>query len=137
MAIYTICSSCGRKLLVGTKCEVCNKERYKQYKRFRKDKKEQAFYSSREWKVVSEVTKLKYLGLCVKCWDNGELKSSAVTHHIKELKEDWSLKLEPSNLIPICNRCHDKIHKEYKKNKSEEQNKLRASKGKFEREYKI
>mgnify|MGYP005767342187 CR=1 FL=1 len=59
-------------------------------------------------------------------------------HHIVEIKEDWSRRLEDSNIIPLCDRCHKHIHYEYKidiKNKRNMQEKLFNLLKKYEKEF--
>ncbi|MDK0934304.1 HNH endonuclease signature motif containing protein [Clostridium perfringens] len=137
MPIYTICGKCGDKIKVGTKCERCTKETYRQYKHYRKDKREQQFYANNQWKTLSEIIKRRYLGMCLNCWDKGIIEMCTTTHHIVELKEDWNRRLDKDNLIPLCTRCHQKIHNEYKNNKAIEQARLRDILKKYKETYKL
>lgn len=137
MAIYTICSKCGKKIPVGTKCKSCTKETYRQYKHYRKDKKEQQFYSTKQWLTLSEIIKRHSLGMCLCCWDKGIIEECTVTHHIVELKEDWNKRLDKDNLIALCSSCHGKVHKEYIKNKAIEQARLNGILRRYKDTYKI
>ncbi len=137
MAIYTICSKCGDKIQAGTKCERCTKETYRQYKHYRKDKKEQQFYTNNQWRTLSEIIKRRYLGMCLCCWGKGIIEMCTTTHHIVELKEDWNRRLDKDNLIPLCSSCHGKVHKEYIKNKAVEQARLKEILKRYNDTYKI
>lgn len=119
--MYKICR-CGRLIPNNIKyCNKCSKEveeerknRLKAYKARRTDKKEQRFYSTKEWLTMSEVIKRHYLGCCVVCILNkNEAIDSNYTHHIVELKEDWTKRLDRNNLIPLCDTCHKQIHRDY------------------------
>ncbi|PAE58568.1 HNH endonuclease, partial [Bacillus licheniformis] len=33
-----------------------------------------------------------------------------MVHHIVEVKQDWSKRLDLSNLESLCNACHNKVH---------------------------
>ncbi|EON70471.1 HNH endonuclease [Lysinibacillus sphaericus] len=70
-----------------------------------------AFYNSKEW--ISQRKKIlkrdKYI--CQICRRFGRNKSAEVIHHIIELNENWSKRLDENNLILLCHRCHNGIHK--------------------------
>lgn len=117
MPIYVRCGRCGKKIPQGSTCS-CKKQSYKEYDnkvRYSKDNiKYTLFYKSKEWDSMSSYIRHKYLGLCVMCLiEYDEIKQSDVVHHIEELKEDWSIRLDESNLIPLCHRCHNEIHSSY------------------------
>ena len=121
--LYKFCR-CGKKIEYSLKmCQECAskedsriKERYKDYRRRRADKDIQSFYASREWKIARDKTKVRDNYICKLCWDKEVFKFAEVVHHIKEVKEDFNKRLELDNLICLCNCCHKKVHKEYKKN---------------------
>ena len=97
-----------------------NKERYKEYyNRTKEDesrKAHESFYSSKAWIILSDIVKKHFLGECVICNARG-IKSSdnLVSHHIETLDERDDLKLDEDNIVCVCARCHQKIHKEYNK----------------------
>ena len=45
--------------------------------------------------------------LCVFCLRDGKLMPANVVDHIKPFRDDWSLRLDPSNLQSLCKPCHD------------------------------
>ncbi len=131
MGLYRKCSICNKRVEYGTKCR-CEEERekewYRAYRENRKDKKEQAFYSSKPWLNLRETIDGKYNGLCLYClYESKEAIPRKDNHHIVEIKEDWNRRLEEDNIIPVCDSCHKYIHNEYKKgmkNKRKMQKKL-------------
>ena len=92
-----------------------NKDRHKNYKVRRKDKEEQAFYSSKGWQIVRTNVIARDLGLCKVCLSKNRIRVADVVHHIIELKESRELGLRTSNLLSLCNSCHQEIHAKYRK----------------------
>lgn len=56
-------------------------------------------------------------GLCQECLRNGITNTADVVDHIIELKDNWELRLEDSNLEPICHNCHNKKTQQEKLNR--------------------
>lgn len=82
------------------------------------------FYWSRKWKDkrVSILNRDNYL--CLNC----KIKAATEVHHIELVTEAWNKRLTSSNLICLCNECHDEVHREYNKGliqKKKEQERLR------------
>ena len=76
------------------------------------------FYNSNAWKkLASKIRKQKFC-ICEKC---GAINSKEV-HHIKPITElnvtDPTITLNESNLMLLCNECHNEIHNRFKKSKS-------------------
>lgn len=76
------------------------------------------FYNSQAWKkLASKIRKQKFY-TCEKC---GAINSKEV-HHIKPITElnvtDPNITLNESNLMLLCNECHNEIHNRFKKSKS-------------------
>ncbi len=46
--IYKRCSRCGKRIESGKTCE-CRKQRHKEYYKYSRDKKANAFYDSHNW----------------------------------------------------------------------------------------
>lgn len=136
MAIYRRCGSCGRKIIKGDKCE-CTKVRVRDYNkkvRYNKDNIEYSkFYDSPYWKRMSKYIRIKYNGLCLYCLIKYEIEALAdVVHHIIELKEDYSKRLEEDNLLTLCHSCHNNLHKNYTENDKKELYKIKNI---YEKEY--
>ena len=72
------------------------------------------FYSTRQWKRCREAYKKSVGYLCEECLKNGKIVPADDVHHIKKLTpqnvNDPSVALSFSNLMALCNRCHDKMH---------------------------
>lgn len=102
--------------------ETNRKEKYKHYKKYRRDKKEQSFYNSKQWKKLREFISVKYKGLCLWSYyiDESIILADAY-HHIVPIKDDWNKRLDIYNIIPLSNRSHNMIHDMYKKDKEDTQ----------------
>jgi 5-methylcytosine-specific restriction protein A len=66
-----------------------------------------AFYGSVNWKAL-RLRKLKKDPLCQICLANGFYKEGLDIDHIVEVTDDYSLRLELSNLQTLCRSCHMK-----------------------------
>ncbi len=71
----------------------------------------QAFYASREWKVASKAVWKRDKGTCRRCGCeyNFQAGISFHVHHIQSFA-DVELRAEPSNLVIVCESCHNFIH---------------------------
>ncbi|WP_238899452.1 hypothetical protein [Clostridium sp. YIM B02500] len=114
MAMYRLCSVCGNRVTYGGKCK-CEvnerKEKYKHYKENRTDKREQEFYSSGAWIKCRNSVASNQFGLDIIEWSKGNIVQAEAYHHIIETKDDWSLRLDASNIIGLTKRNHIAIHR--------------------------
>ncbi|ACO87268.1 HNH endonuclease domain protein [Clostridium botulinum A2 str. Kyoto] len=128
-----MCDECKNKY------DKSKKESYKEYKKNRKDNREQKFYSSKEWIIVRDIVRRKYNNICLySYYILHEIKYVDYIHHIIELKEDWDKKLDKDNLIPLSDKVHKIVHREYDrsaKDKKQMQELLRELKRKYEKEF--
>ena len=62
----------------------------------------QEFYNSKEWKSLSASARLSNPH-CMQC---GKATPRLVVDHIIELKDDYTKRLDITNLIVICYSCH-------------------------------
>ena len=70
------------------------------------------FYKSCEWiKKRKEILKRDNFE-CQKCKKKGLFFKAECVHHIKHLRKVPSLGLTDSNLISLCNICHNEEHPE-------------------------
>ena len=93
----------------------------KQYNRkynSKRDKKQLAFYRSKEWKATSRA-KLTEVGYKCEAKRDGCTKLAVEVHHIKPIQteEGWAERLEWSNLQAVCTSCHNSIHNRFSKGK--------------------
>lgn len=90
----------------------------KQYDLERRNPKARDFYSSKEWKQTRAIVFTRDDELCVHCAKKGIATVGDVVHHIVELldgKEGWDKRLDPDNLITLCHKHHNLIHKSNRK----------------------
>lgn len=90
----------GRRVLVD---HDSRKEEYSGYNRTRYKYQTDLikFYNSSAWKNASKQTLNENYYVCRMC--EGE---AVLTDHIIPVRIDWSLRLERSNLQPLCFECH-------------------------------
>ena len=129
MTVYRRCGKCGKKIAQGVTCE-CVKATRKEYNknvRYNKDNmKYSKFYDSIHWKRMSTYIRCKYNGLCLVCYIKYKvLKIADVVHHIVELKEDYSKRLDEENLVTLCHSCHNILHSNYAEKEKQELNNIK------------
>ncbi|HDR7324514.1 TPA: HNH endonuclease [Bacillus toyonensis] len=118
--LYKLCR-CGKIVLMEQRiCDECNvfadekrKQRHRDYKAKRKDTDNQKFYTSKPWRVTRARIKDRDNGLCQLCWSENKVKPMNTVHHIIPLEENERLALIRSNLISLCEKCHQKVHNLY------------------------
>ena len=76
---------------------------------------EERFYSSREWQRKRQLTKESQGFLCLNCLDNEIYEEAKHVHHIVEILDDWSLRLDDNNLICLRTECHKGVHILYRR----------------------
>lgn len=98
-----------------------DKQRHKYYKANRTDKKEQRFYSGKDWDVLKQYLASQYHGMCVVTYVRDHLIVPFYTmHHIVEVKDDWNRRFDPKNIIPVSESVHQKIHRLYQTSHKQE-----------------
>ena len=117
-----ICAVCKR-VYKGKQCECRKEARKKQqkiYDIYTRDKINEAFYNSREWKEKRKKVVFIYDGIDIyEYYTSGKVVKADCTHHIHTLRERWEMRLEEKNLIPVSDKNHKFIHTVYKKGKEE------------------
>ena len=95
------CAYCGR---VHEKGYICpNKP-----KKFKNKTKKDKFRSTIVWQKKRNTIAERDLWLCRICLEQGHLNSDSLqVHHITPLADDYSLRLEDSNLITLCPFHHE------------------------------
>lgn len=68
------------------------------------------FYHSKEWRQLRQV-KLARNPLCENCLLKHQNTLSTDVHHIDDVFNHWSERLNYDNLQALCKPCHEKIHK--------------------------
>lgn len=77
-----------------------------------------AFYHTREWKRKRLEILQRDHYTCQRCRDNGCYTQAVIVHHMQHLRSVPELALTDSNLISLCDQCHEEIHPEKHKRKS-------------------
>ncbi|NFF80427.1 HNH endonuclease [Clostridium botulinum] len=83
-----------------------------------------AFYVSTAWKKLREQVLREQNYECQICKSKGKYSRASTVHHIKHLKEYPSLALTKSNLMCVCNSCHNILHPEKMKFKFKKKKQL-------------
>lgn len=79
----------------------------------KRDKKYIRFYNSADWKRMSAA----YIqDKAYRCEGQGCSRVATEVHHIKPIQtaQGWPLRLEWSNLMAVCIRCHNKEHNRFR-----------------------
>ena len=97
MARYCKCGA----LMRGSVCDECGHGK--------KENNSAARGYDRQWRNLRE-TILAYQPLCVDCQLAGRTTPADEVHHVVPINEAPNLRLELSNLVPLCEGCHDKRH---------------------------
>lgn len=70
------------------------------------------FYKSKEWEHTRAYVLRRDQYACVICRRYGRLTEANTVHHIEHLEDNWNRRLDTSNLISVCKKCHNKLHPE-------------------------
>lgn len=68
------------------------------------------FYQSREWLTVRKQALERDHNECQLCKKHGRYRPADCVHHVNEVKPFPMLVLTLSNLMCLCNQCHNAIH---------------------------
>lgn len=96
---------CEKHIETNSKQKDYNKTRYSPY-----DIQYTKFYKTTAWKRAREQV-LYANPMCTTCLEKGILTPAKIVHHIVELRDNWDLRLEISNLEGSCRECHNRHHK--------------------------
>lgn len=101
------CAEHGCPTLVhtGSRCDTHAKRDYSHVVETVYRKQARQFYSSRTWTLLSKAYRRKH-PLCAHCMPKGITKVADVCDHIVEIADDWSRRLDGTNLQSLCNSCH-------------------------------
>lgn len=69
-----------------------------------------SFYKSARWKKKRHAILKRDGYMCVECKKYGRRRDATTVHHIKELEQYPELALVDSNLVSLCEACHNKMH---------------------------
>lgn len=100
---------CGKVIEYNQKrCDECEQQakqqqakRHKHYDRYKRNQKSKAFYESRAWRRTRKNVLARYKGLDIyDFFINKTITHATTIHHIVELTDNWSRRLDTKNLIP-------------------------------------
>ena len=96
----------------------------------------QDFYQSKGWRLLRSNMTEYYFNMCVwSYYEYGVIKFGNQLHHIVEIKEDFTKRLDANNLILLSQEAHQMIHQMYKYDKVAIQKKLREYVERFTNEF--
>lgn len=108
--IIKYCSKCGKSMIYNghSMCNECQQiyskpQKDKEYNKFRRNKKTDKFYHSKEWKELSKYILIKANYICADCGG-----FATEVHHEKEVSMHWEERFNPNNLVPLCTSCHNR-----------------------------
>ena len=76
-----------------------------------------AFYHTTKWKHKRKDILKRDHNACQMCRQKGKYRRATTVHHIKHLRDSPELALTDSNLISLCDECHEAMHPEKHKKK--------------------
>ncbi len=129
MALKKYCARAGCNCLIPITQRYCprhlqtNTERNKEYDQTRRDQKAKAFYNSVAWKHTRDMilSRDNHIDIYLYVTERRIVKASLV-HHIIELREDYTKRLDPGNLISVSEETHEKtIKKAYSNEETKKQ----------------
>lgn len=93
--------------------------RHMEYNLRRRNKKAAAFYVSAEWRKVRAFALSLYDSLDMYAYYvQHKIVVADMVHHITEIEEDWTQRLNVENLFPLSNGNHGIISALYKKDEA-------------------
>lgn len=107
----TYCDTC-KELVTQEREEravIVNRKANKKYDA-KRDKKYVRFYNSIEWRMLKDKYMADHQYKCERC------KAIATeVHHVDPIQTEtgWGRRLDYSNLMNLCGRCHNKVHNRF------------------------
>ncbi|WP_345993752.1 HNH endonuclease [Sulfurimonas sp. HSL-1716] len=110
-----ICNQVGCNNLISISERYCgdhkrivSKYKHRIYDNHKRNKDHSKFYHSKEWKSIRETIMERNGGLCKRCQQLDIITNADVVDHIIPITEDYTKRLDLSNLQPLCHSCHNK-----------------------------
>lgn len=126
MAFMKYCNRTGCNRLVPQGVKYCeahtvtdkaaeNRQRHKEYDAHCRNQTAKQFYNSAAWQAVRArvLARDNHIDIYLYIMEN-RIKPADTVHHIAELGEDYSKRLDMDNLISISEPTHSMISKAYK-----------------------
>ena len=80
--------------------------------KYRYNTSNNAFYHSQAWRKLRRQALERDKHLCQVCLQHNELTLADTVHHIKPIRQNEAEKLSLNNLISVCRKCHNELHRE-------------------------
>lgn len=80
--------------------------------RYRYETNNNTFYHSQAWRRLRRQALERDKHLCQICLQHNELTFADTVHHIKPIRSNDSEKLSLENLVTVCRKCHNELHRE-------------------------
>lgn len=80
--------------------------------KYRYDTNNNDFYHSQAWRTLRRQALERDKHLCQVCLQHNELTFADTVHHIKPIRQNEAEKLSLNNLISVCRKCHNELHRE-------------------------
>ncbi|MCY8609894.1 HNH endonuclease [Bacillus haynesii] len=91
------------------------------YDKYKRNQQARSFYKSRAWQRCREAVLKRDNYLCQDCLlVYKKITQADTVHHIDELRDHPEKALDASNLVSLCNACHNKRHPEKGRGKSQD-----------------
>lgn len=87
-------------------------EAARSYNQYKRDSEINAFYRGTAWQRARRLAMERDNHLCQWCLQSGVLEPARIVHHIVEVKDDWTKRLDLDNLESLCHSCHNRHHKQ-------------------------
>lgn len=75
----------------------------------RASNRERGSSSARGYDRLWERFRISFLAsnpLCRDCESRGVVKATTDLHHVRKVRDHPQLRLDPSNILPLCHECH-------------------------------
>lgn len=118
---------CGKLIPQGVKqCDQCaagssqgTMSRHMEYNMYRRNKRTAKFYTSAEWRGLRQRIISLYDGVDIYAYYvQHRVMTADMVHHIVEVEDDWNMRLDGANLIPLSNTNHGIISALYAKDEA-------------------
>lgn len=117
---------CGATIPQGiSMCSACaavyagQGSRHMEYNRTRRNKRAAGFYVCSEWRNMRAAVMRLYDGMDIYAYYiQHRIVTADMVHHVVEIGEDWSKRLDIENLLPLSNGNHGIISALYEKDEA-------------------
>lgn len=143
--IWKRCTSCGKRIQEGTRCSCgvdAQRKRHKEYDTTRRNQTSKRFYNSAEWQKARNRAIAECGGIDIYTYmTEGKIVAADTVHHITPLTEDWNLRTNQDNLLPISAGGHAALEARARQygacsdGMSDDSEKFRAELRKMKREF--